>query len=164
MAGGLYLRFEIPDKELTKLKRALKTLGERDAPFLAEAMERAGQIVNEEVARRAPGSMAGKVTFGGVKGVGGNVRALGYVTHPGAKSMEFGRRFYYRGFAGNNRQSSPRGSMKSGTRFESPRGQKARPFIGIVNGDAAMAAAKPKVVPLILAGISATWDDLGGIS
>lgn len=164
MPGALQLRIAIPDKEVTKLKRALKLLGETDAEYLRDAMDKAGEIITEEVARRAPGSMRGRVAFGGVKGVGGNVRAVGQVTHPGAKSMEFGRVFYYRGFQGNNRPGSPRTSMKSGTKFRAARGQRAKPFIGIVNGDQAMAAARPRVVPVILAGIAKQWDDIGGLT
>lgn len=140
-----------------QLNRALKALGETDAPFLREALEESGELLRKAAARRWPGSSGGRVRFAGVRGGKGHtLRAVVAMDHPGARSMEFGRFNYYRGFRG-------RAVKATGQRFAVPagRGQKPRPFLGIVHGDAAIAEVKEDVGRLLGAAINAEWERIG---
>lgn len=153
-----------------ELRRAFKTLGEKDAPFLRDALDKAGRILESEAAKRAPGGIASGVGFAGVKGVGASIRAVVRIKHPGARSMEFGRVWYYRkagtGVAGigNNRPGSKRakGSIKTkSNRNRVGGGQKARPFLGIIEGDQAISASHDRVANLLTDAYAAEWDRIG---
>lgn len=135
------------------LKMQMKALEEMDAPEIAAALGRASSIADREVRGRARGSMTGLVTTKPGKKLGAAI-VLGVVKHPGAKAMEFGRTQYYRGFTGR--------SQKSGTKFKASRGQKARPFVGIKKGDAAMAAMKGPIERELVAGVKAVWNRRAG--
>ncbi len=159
----------------TQLKRALKVLGEKDAPFLREALTEAGHILQHETSSRAPGGIARKVGFTGVKGVGGALRAVVKIDHPGGRSMEFGRIWYYRQSTyyrqhgeksgiGNNRPGSKR--VKGGIKAKAQKsvdggGQQNRPYLGIVDGGAAIAASKSRVVELLNDAFEREWERIG---
>ena len=70
-----------------------------------------------------------------VRGKGAAISALIHVNHPGAKSAEFGRKFYYRGFTGRDQKAT-------GQRFKPAGGQKAKPFAGIIKGDQAIGSVR----------------------
>ena len=155
----------------TQLKRAFKVLGEKDAPFLREALIEAGHILEREAESRAPGGIARGVSFAGVKGVGGTLRAVVSIKHPGARSMEFGRIWYYRQAGngvsgmGNNRPGSKRGkgSVKAkAVKVRVSPGQKARPYLGVKDGNAAIAASKSRVVALLNDAFEREWERIGG--
>lgn len=133
-----------------KLRRALKVLGERDAPYLREALTDAGELLASETRRRAPGGIARTVDFTRVTGKGATQRATVVVRHPGAKAMEFGRSTYYRGFTGRR--------MKlTGTPFRS-RGQRARPYAGVIKGDQAIGAVAARAREAIETAIEREWE------
>ena len=126
-----------------ELMRALKRVGgEEDAPEVRAAVGESGAMVAEEMARRAPGSIGQAVTFGGVKGPYTSLRAVGRVKHPGSRSMEFGRKYWP--VQGRPVRHSP--------------GQKPRPYLGVVKGDAAIGATKNRIRDLMLAAYRATWE------
>ena len=138
----------------TALKRALRVLSETDAPFLREALTESGQLLRGAAARRAPGGIANKVDFVGVKGSGGTLRALIQIKHPGGMAMEFGRSLYYRGF-------TKRRMKATGRRFRASPGQKARPYLGITKGDAAIGEVGERIKRLILQAIQDEWERIG---
>ena len=133
------------------LKRALKVLGETDAPFLREALEQSGKLLRAATAKRAPGSIAAAVAFAGVKGTGGALRAPLKIKHPGAIPMEFGRVHYYRGFTGRRQKAT-------GQRFKASPGQKAKPFLGVVSGGGAIAEVRDEVEKLIRVAFEREWE------
>lgn len=154
MAGGA-VKIGIEVKGAKTLGRALKVLGETDAPFLREALTEAGQLLEAATRGRAPGSMAQKVDFVGVKGKGATLKATVVVRHAGAKSMEFGRVNYYRGF-------TDRRMKVTGQRFKSSRGQKPKPFVGIIAGGQALGQVEPKAKELIIGAFAKEWQRIAG--
>lgn len=154
------------------LQRACKLLGETDAPFLREAMYDSQELVADAVQARAPGGIKKGVLVRAVRGKGASLVAPIAIKHPGARSMEFGRVWYYkatdnrRGSIGNNRggigpgggSKRRKGSIKAGSTKVRRKGQRARPFIGIVNNDAAIAATSDRVREVISAAIVKEWD------
>lgn len=154
MAGGA-VKIGIEVKGAKAIGRAFKLLGETDPPFLREALTEGGQLLEGATRSRAPGGMAQKVDFVGVKGKGAQLKATVVVRHGGAKSMEFGRLYYYRGFRGR--------AMKStGQRFRSGRGQKAKPFVGIITGGQALGQVEAKVKDLITTAFEKEWERIAG--
>lgn len=151
MAGGS-VTWGVQVEGAGALKRALSVLGETEAPFLRVALEDSGQLLEDAATRRARGGIGRGVMFTGVKGKGSGLRATVRVKHPGARSMEFGRFNYYQGYTGR--------SVKSGRKFQVPagRGQKPRPFLGIVKGDAAIAEVKGPIEEKLKRAISGEWD------
>jgi len=143
----------------TALKRALKAVGETDAPFLRQAVEEGGRLLEVAVRGMAPGAMAQTVQFVAVRGSGANVKALVRVTHPGAKAMEFGRHKYYRDFTRPLRK----GGMKAtGTQFTASRGQKAKPFVGVRNLDQAIGSVKDEIKDKLSQAVVKEWERLAG--
>lgn len=132
------------------IQRAFKVLGETDAPFLRHALEQSGGLLTEATHSRAPGGMAATVAFVGVKGKGAVLRATVVVRHAGAKSMEFGRTWYYEGFTGRK--------MKATGQRVKRKGQQAKPFVGIIPGGHAIGAVEPKARELIEQAISKEWE------
>lgn len=154
MAGGA-VKIGIEVKGAKSLGRALKLLGETDAPFLRQALEEAGELLEGATRGRAPGSMAAKTAFVGVKGKGATLKATVTVRHAGAKAMEFGRLYYYRGYTG-------RAQKATGRRFRSGKGQKAQPFVGIMKGGQALGQVEPKARELITTAFEKEWDRIAG--
>ena len=154
MAGGA-VKIGLEVKGAKALQRAFKLLGETDAPFLKKALEESGELLEGATRSRAPGSMAQKVAFTRVSGKGATLRATVVVRHAGAKSMEFGRLYYYRDFQG-------RAMKATGQRFRSGKGQKAKPFVGVISGGQAMAAVEPQVRAKIQAAYEKEWERIAG--
>lgn len=155
MAKTLQLKIDLPDKEVTKFNKALKTLGETDAPFIKDAVEDSGQFFTNRVRGHAKGGIASAVAFVGTKGQGASVRAIGVAKHPAAAPMEFGRTNYYRGF-------KARQQKRTGQKFKASPGQKAEPFVGIKTGDQATAETRPYARERILDGFAKEWDRILG--
>ncbi len=150
MPGAASIKIEV-SQDTARLQKALRVLAEPEAPYLTNAMDRAGRLLERASESRAKGGIAAKIEFAGVKGKPYGLRATVVVKHPGAKPMEFGRQTYYRGF-------TDRRMKATGTPFKAGRGgQKADPYIGIVNGDAALGAVGGQVREIIAEGISAEW-------
>lgn len=150
MPGAASIKIEV-SPDTAKLQKALRILAEPEAPYLTNAMERAGQTLARASRSHAQGGIASAVQFAGVKGKAWGLRATVTVKHPGAKPMEFGRQTYYRGFTGRRMKAT-------GTPFKAGRGgQKAQPFIGIVQGDAALGVVEDDVRRILADGIAAEW-------
>lgn len=142
---------------VTQLKKALKVLGDPDLPFIKPALEKAGQMLAQEGARRA-GKIGGAVAFTGLKGDAlGSVRAVVAVKHPAGTSFEFGRTHYYRGYTGRK--------QKSGAKFTVPAGggMKPRPYLGIKfdQQSGAIAATREPIGELLGEAFSKEWDRIG---
>ena len=135
---------------LTLMKKRLRALEELDSPEITEALARIDRRTAAEVANRAPGSMSGKVTTKPAKKLGATIET-GRVKHPNARSTEFGRVYYYRGYKGHNQKSGERFKVGAG------HGQKARPFVGIKKKDAAIGALAEPIARELVAGVTATW-------
>jgi hypothetical protein len=82
----------------------------------------------------------------GVKGTGVGLRFAGKVTHPGARSMEFGRIYWKR----------------DGVKRKHPPGQKARPYLGVKTGGAAIGAVRNHVEDELYGAIEAEWNRIQG--
>ncbi|HXG36523.1 MAG TPA: hypothetical protein VNL15_06115 [Dehalococcoidia bacterium] len=137
-----------------RLKKALRVLGEREAPFLKAALEEGGGLLRGAAAARATGGISSAVQFVGVQGSGGAQKAIIRVKHPGARSMEFGRKMYYRGFRGRQMKAT-------GQRFRANRGQQARPYMGIIKNDAAIGQVGPQVKQGIEQALEREWERIG---
>jgi len=142
---GRQAAISIEVTDAAKLQKALRVLAEEDAPYLREALADAGRDLTHAVSARAPGSMGAKTQFAGVKGKAHGLRATVLVKHPGAKSMEFGRKNWTR----------------QGRKVRHTPGQAARPFVGIVRGGQAIGAVEAKVKERIADAVSREWDRLG---
>lgn len=148
--------FGVEFKNINRFKRAMKLIGDGDAPYLRAALNDAGEIADDEVSHFAPGALASAVAFTGVKGSGANSKAVIKVRHPGARPMEFGRTMYYRGWTGKPRG---RGYIKGhgGTKFKVARGQAARPYVGLRNKDKAIESMSPKVTKMLGEAVQKEW-------
>jgi len=136
-----------------QLQKALRILAEPDAPYLRAAMTQGGQLLDRAASSRAKGGIASAVQFAGVSGKANGLRALVKVKHPGAKPMEFGRTKYYRGWTGRK--------QRSGTAFRASPGQRAQPFIGIKQGNAAIGAVGPQIRELFTVAVEREWERIG---
>lgn len=135
---------------LTSIKRAMRVLAEKDAPFIKAALAEAGGLLRTAAARRAPGKMASAVAFVGVRGSGASVRAQLKVTHGGAKAREFGRSTWYRGYTGRHMKAT-------GHVVKHLPGQRPQPFLGIIHQNAAIAEVKPQIEKLLGEAFENEW-------
>lgn len=139
------------------LAAALRVLGETEAPHLVEALTEGGQMLHRAARSRARGGIGAQMEAVGVRGKGGAIRYVIRSRHPGARSMEFGRIWFYRGYTGRN--------VKSGTRFKvgalGSAGQHPRPYLGVVRGDAAIGETSEPIARLLLQAIEAEWERIG---
>ena len=138
-------KFGIQVDGAIQIQKALRVLGETDAPFLRAALEESGQDLAAEAAARAPGGIGRAVKFTGVKGKPSGLRAMVQVKHPGSRSMEFGRKWY----------------GQHGRRVKVAKGQPARPYFGIVKGDAAIGATNERSMKRISDAIFNEWERIG---
>lgn len=149
MAKGVTVGIEVSGaKALTK---ALKTLGQKNAPFLRLAFAVLGHQFATEVEHRAQGGIARTVAFAGVKGGGARVSAVVKVSHPGAASMEFGRTLYYEGYTDRHMKATGRKKRAS-------RGQRPQPYMGVIRGDQAIGVMTPRAKAFLERAIEAEWD------
>ena len=139
---------------VTELRKALRVLAERDAPYLRAALEESGRELEHAAERRTHASIASTIDFAGVKGTGTGLRAVVRIRHPGGRSREFGRSFYYRDYTGRQQRAT-------GRRFRSSPGQRAEPYLGIVRGDAAIAEVAGSIERRLGAAINAEWERIG---
>lgn len=154
MAGASSIGIEV--KGAKAIKRALAFLGD-DATYLKAAMEKVGHLAVSETRKRAPGSMATKVEFVRVSmSKKADIRALSTVKHAGAIPMEFGRHIYYAGY-----KRGGKGSMKKGFKVHR-QGQQKKVFVGVVNQDAAIGAAKAQMAEILQEAIEKEWLRIAG--
>lgn len=174
MAKSSIVGFDV--EGVAPLSRALRVLQEKELPFLTAALEESGKDLRGAAASRAKGGIGQAVEFAGVKGNGVGVRATIAIKHPGAKSMEFGRKYWYRGFSVAKRKSTREATFRTkdgkasarikagmvraskGTLFEAKPGQPARPFLGIIKGGGAIGAVEERVKARLSAAIDAEWN------
>lgn len=92
------------------------------------------------------------------------------LTHPGARSKEFGKKYWWAGYKrpGISR-GSPKGySMKGGYKIEkeAPKGQRAKPFLGVISGRSVAESIRPyaekKLVDAYIEQYAASWAAAGG--
>ena len=135
----------------------LKQLDMLNQPQFKAGAALALEVFREEVAARAPGSMADKVIVDRVGSLQNffnwekedrrrtQATTVGYVAvnHSGAASLEFGRHWWKRW-------------KQSGWRYHAP-GIVARPFVGIVGGDEAIGATAPLVAELFAQVSESMW-------
>ncbi len=151
-----------------ELKRALKAVGETDAPFLREALGKVAADLAGHARGGATGGIGAAISTRPVVGKGATLRAPLSIKHPGARSMEFGRQWYYQARSpmagiGNNRGSARRakGSVIRGSSRVRRPGQRARPFLGIVGGGGAIGATQHQAREIISTAIRNEWERLG---
>lgn len=158
--GPASARWTVELTGVTRLRNALSLLGETDAPYLRTALEWASHRFIAAAARRAPGSIGRSITLAGVQPSARYVaQAKIVVKHPGAAPMEFGRQYYYRGYKG-------RAMRATGYRFRVPpgRGQKARPYLGVVNKDAAIGEVQDDIEKMLMDAIEAEWERITAVA
>ncbi len=140
------------------LTRALKVLGETDAPHLREGLEKGAGILHGAAVARAGGSIGQSIEMVGIRGKGGALRYVLRIRHKGGRSREFGRVWFYRGYRG-------RAVKATGRRFKAgalgSAGQRPRPFIGIVRGDAAIGETADQIRDVMAEAISQEWERIG---
>ena len=138
-----------------QLSKALRVLGEGDAPFIRAALTDAGMLLRSAAAHRTHGGIASAIAFVGVMGKANSLRAVIKIKHPGAKSMEFGRSRYYTGYRGR--------AVKSGrlVTYAPPRGQRARPYLGVIKGNGAVGEVRERVETMLRAAFEKEWERIG---
>lgn len=142
-----------------ELRAIFRKLGMEDAAHLRKALERVGKELLFPAVRAAAGSVSSafgsSVVNEGVKGKGASLRAVVAVTHPGAKPMEFGRVWYYRGFRGRQMKAT-------GIRYNvgPGRGQQARPYLGIIKGGGVAVGIGGEAAQIIEDGIEQEFEAL----
>ncbi len=144
--------WSVSGPEYRDLKKILIYLDNMDLPYLESALRNAGEMVAEEARKRNPAAIADRIRFDQVKGIGVGMKAIVKGDHPGTKTYEFGRRYYYRratelattsnrgkkrwfgAYIGNNRDGFERkkGSMKGQQHFASKGFYPPRPIIGVL--------------------------------
>lgn len=118
------------------LTRAFRELAKPEAQFRRESLREGAVLLANAARSRAKGSIGATIHAGAVVNEGGAVLAAKItVTHPGAKPMEFGRQRYYEGYKGRN--------VKGGRKVRRS-GQRARPYLGVKTGGAAVGETMPK--------------------
>jgi hypothetical protein len=144
---------------MAKLRGLVKAAGDAQHPEWQAGARRATDEFRGLVASRAPGSMGGKTAVKrSATLLGPTVGAVG-TKHPGAKVVEFGRGalvirprrarvLWWRGAA------HPVASVSQAKRA-------ARPFYGIVRGDAATGAMRPRLETILAAAIERVWGSAG---
>lgn len=114
-----------------RLDTAFRALGETAAPYLDAALEQSGEDLAAAIRRHAPGSMRNNVDVLRLSGSTPAYRKVRVaVGHPGAKPMEFGRKFYWTGYVGRK--------PKTGRKTLHLPGQRPKPFVGVVKNDGAL--------------------------
>lgn len=144
------------------LARAMRVLGDQDAPFLKDALVKSNNLLAAEIRSRATGGLANSVHIIGLKGEGSarGLRAVVQVRHPGSRSVEFGRVKYYTDFTGgNNRPGSKRkkGSIRRTGTLVTRRGQRPRTYVGIKHGSHAIGATAPEISKILSEAIDKEW-------
>lgn len=90
------------------------------------------------------------------------------IAHPGARSKEFGKKYWWSGY---KRPGAPKGtpkgySMKGGYKIEKVPGQPAKPFLGVIEGPSVAQSIRPyaekKLVDAYIKQYEASWAAAGG--
>lgn len=143
----------ISGANVSDLKKVMEYIDSFDLPLLATALEQAGYTVAREARSGHPAPIAESFHYAGIKGVGVGMKASVKASHPGAKTYEYGRSYYYKRATelattssrgkkkwfgakiGNNRPGyvRPKGSMKGQQRYKSSRGFRPHPILGVLN-------------------------------
>ncbi|MBM3940438.1 MAG: hypothetical protein FJ318_06045 [SAR202 cluster bacterium] len=154
-AAGAAISIEIDEKSFERMRRVFKILAADDLPRLKSAMENVGERFASEVRTRAPGGIAGTVKDRGVRrSRAGQFHTLGVVAHPGARSMEFGRKWYWVGY------TRPGKRFVGGRKTIHRPGQASRPYVGVIDGDQATGAVAGWARARITSAIQNTWTDI----
>lgn len=141
---GMRVRIE----GLKAVQAGLKALQVDDAPFVRGALMEIGGLL-AGVMRTAVPHESFKVGEPNVLGGANNLRVQVPVAHPGARSYEFGRKWYYRGYRGR--------AVRSGTKFVATPGQIARPYLHIVKGPSVAERIRPQAEGLLLKAYQEEW-------
>lgn len=144
LGGSGLVSIEAPD--FAVLQRAMRLLGDNEMPYLVPAMDESGQVMTANIRGFMPASF--KIKFFGVKVTRANLRARGRVTHKAARVREFGKTRFNYGYTRPGTGKIVGGSIRKITPGIAP-----RPMVGIIAGDAATAASRPRVRALLEKGI-----------
>lgn len=142
---GMRVRIE----GLRALQDGLKAMQVTDAPFLRAALMEIGTYLMIGMTVAAP-FPSFKVGTPAITGSGAALRVRVPLVHPGSRSYEFGRKWYFRGYRRG-------GSMKAGVKFQAQPGQVARPFLGIITGRSVAQSIRPVAEPLLLKAFQDEW-------
>lgn len=138
---------------LKEIRAAYRIMESADAPYLRKGIEKGTDILARSIQAGVP-FPSFKVVNRGVKGKGLALRGVIDIAHKGARSMEFGRTWYYRGFTG-------RAQKATGFKFKvSSGGQQARPFLGIISGGGAVDKVRGQVEDAVQKAMIEEWEDL----
>lgn len=158
MARAFDLKVELDGKSYTNLMRALRVLGEEDAPHIRKALQLAGRRFTSEIGSRAPRAFR-RFSERGVIGHPGGLKFSSSIAHPASRRMEFGRnpRPYGVTWKQANRRRGQGG--KGGYVL---RGQSPRPYVGIKSGGQAIGATAPYAKEVLTQAINDEWARIGG--
>lgn len=146
---------EIDKTSAMRLQKAMTVLGDGNADWLRDVWDDVGQLLTRNIQARAPGSIKEAVNYRGVgksRTVGG-VRASGSVKHGGSRSMEFGRVWYWTDYHIARRR------IVGGKKVRRT-GQKAKPYIGVIDGGHAIGATKPEAARMVMTAINKAWEGI----
>jgi len=147
---------------LKAVQNGLRALGATDVPFVREGLEDIGEKLVPVLGAAMP-YQSFKVGRPKVLGKAPALRLSVPVNHPAARTTEFGRRLYWYGFKKPGRigkRGSPKGySMRGGIKRDvSPRGQMARPYLGIVKGDSVVERIRPYAMARLVKAYTDEWN------
>lgn len=146
--SGARAPFEIElgldEAALENLQAAFSRISARELRFLQDALASAGETLEGNIRTRAPfPAIAAGVRRGRVSATSNGISYWGKIAHPAARSAEFGRVLYWRGY---KRGKVKRGRGSKGVPFASSPGFVARPYVGIIRNDHAIGATKPELL------------------
>lgn len=137
-----------------EMGKALKAVGDTEAPFVTEALEWAGPHMVASAKTFAPNSsIANAISFIGVKGKGIRQRAVVRAKHPAGASFEFGRLWYYTGYSGRD--------ARGGIRVRRYPGFAKKPYLGIVKRDKALGEVSEEITDRLMDAMVKEWRRLG---
>lgn len=126
--------------KITGLKAAqegLKAMNVQSVPIIDKALQDIGNVLAIGMDAVKP-HQSFQIEKPVIRGQPHARRVSVGLKHPAARSIEFGKKYWWAGFT---RPGVPRGSpkgysMKSGYKIEKepPQGQKAQPFLGVISG------------------------------
>lgn len=124
--------------KITGLKAAqdgLRAMNVQSVPIIDEALTDIGNVLAIGMDAVKPHASF-KVGKPKILGKPHSRRVSVAIAHPGARSAEFGRKWYWRGYTGRN--------MKAGYKFQpASGGQKARPYLGVISGASVAQSIRP---------------------
>lgn len=133
--------------QITGLKAAqagLQAMNVQSVPIIDEALRQIGNVlaIGMDAVKPHASFQVGKPV---IRGKPHARRVSVPLAHPGARSVEFGKKYWWTGY---KRPGAPKGtpkgySMKGGYKIEKDPGQKAKPFLGVIEGPSVAQSIRP---------------------